>query len=210
MERNNESSLFRQRQTRQRNEYSENLIDPVTRQNVDDRLQALRNYKFSGGIDNTKDARAVRAEIERLEEYDQQTQGQLEQAQEEDRQRGGAGPDASAGPGGTLPTFEERERDAGLNLAGNDTTSGRGQDDPTMDERERDAGLNLAGNDTTSGRNFSDDTQRQTTGEDGELPEEKDNDDPLGTFGVMIVINNKVHGASIYGQVGEKIENLGS
>ena len=180
MERNNESSLNRQRQTRQRNEYSENLIDPVTRQNVDDRLQALRNYKFSGGIDNTKDARAVRAEIERLEEYDQQTQGQLEQAQEEDRQRGGAGPDASAGPGGTLPTFEERERDAGLNLAGNDTTSGR---------------------------NFSDDTQRRTTGEDSELPDEKDNDDPLGTFGVIICINGRPYSASIYGQIGGQLED---
>ena len=206
MERNNESSLNRQRQTRQRNEYSENLIDSVTRQNVGDRLDYLNELQSSGRIDNTKDSRAVKEEIERLEEYQQQRTEQFEQAQEEDRQRGGAGLDASSGPGDTLPTFEEREAAAGLNLAGNDTMSGRGQSDPSMDEREAAAGLRG----TTSGRDFSDETERQTRGDDGELPDEKDNDDPLGTFGVMVVINNNVHGASIYGQVGQKIENLGS
>ena len=141
MEKNNKSSLNRQRQTRQRNEYSENLIDPVTRQNVDDRVDYLNELRSSGRIDNTKDARALRNEIERLEEYQQQRVEQFEQAQEEDRRRGGAGQDASVGLRGTLPTFEERERDAGLNLAGNDPMSGRGQDDPTMDEREAAAGL---------------------------------------------------------------------
>tara|TARA_R110000823_G_scaffold78622_1_gene179278 strand:+ start:312 stop:932 length:621 start_codon:yes stop_codon:yes gene_type:complete len=206
MERNNESSLNRQRQRRQRNEYSENLIDPVTRQNVGDRLDYLNELQSYGRIDNTKDSRAVKEEIERLEEYQQQRTEQFEQAREEDRQRGGAGLDASSGPGGTLPTFEERERDAGLNLDGNDPMSGRGQSDPTMDEREAAAGLRG----TTTGRDLSEQQERQTTGEDGELPDEKDNDDPLGTFGVMVVINNNVHGASIYGQVGQKIENLGS
>tara|TARA_R110002126_G_scaffold14043_2_gene59605 strand:+ start:1490 stop:2110 length:621 start_codon:yes stop_codon:yes gene_type:complete len=206
MERNNESSLNRQRQRRQRNEYSENLIDPVTRQNVGDRLDYLNELQSYGRIDNTKDSRAVKEEIERLEEYQQQRTEQFEQAREEDRQRGGAGLDASSGPGGTLPTFEERERDAGLNLDGNDPMSGRGQSDPTMDEREAAAGLRG----TTTGRDSSEQQERQTTGEDGELPDEKDNDDPLGTFGVMVVINNNVHGASIYGQVGQKIENLGS
>jgi len=206
MERNNEASLNRQRQRRQRNEYSENLVDPVTRQNVDDRVDYLNELRSSGRIDNTKDARAVGTEIERLEEYQQQRTEQFKQAQEEDGQRGGAGSDASARPGGTLPTFEERERAAGLNLAGNDPMSGRGQDDPTMDEREAAAGQRG----TTTGRNLSDKTQGKTTDDDGELLDEKDNDDPLGTFGVMVVINNKVHGASIYGQVGQKIENLGS
>ena len=201
MERNNESSLNRQRQTRQRNEYSENLVDPVTRQNVGDRLDYLNELRSSGRIDNTEDSRKVRAEIERLEEYQQQRTEQFEQDQEEDRQRGGAGQDALAGPGGTLPTFEERERNAGLNLAGNDTMSGRGQSDPTMDEREAAAGLRG----TTAGRDFPDDTQRQTTGEDSELPDEKDNDDPLSTFGVILCINGRPHSASIYGQIGPKI-----
>ena len=203
MEKNNKSSLNRQRQTRQRNEYSENLIDPVTRQNVDDRVDYLNELRSSGGIDNTKDARAVRNEIERLEEYQQQRVEQFEQAQEEDRRRGGAGQDASVGLRGTLPTFEERERDAGLNLAGNDPMSGRGQDDPTMDEREAAAGLRG----TTTGRDFSDETQGQTTSDDGELPDEKDNDDPLGTFGVIVVINNRPHAASVYGQLANKLEN---
>ncbi len=203
MEKSNKSSLNRQRQTRQRNEYSENLIDPVTRQNVDDRVDYLNELRSSGGIDNTKDARAVRNEIERLEEYQQQRVEQFEQAQEEDRRRGGAGQDASVGLRGTLPTFEERERDAGLNLAGNDPMSGRGQDDPTMDEREAAAGLRR----TTTGRDFSDETQGQTTSDDGELPDEKDNDDPLGTFGVIVVINNRPHAASVYGQLANKLEN---
>ena len=71
MERSNELSLNRQRQTRQRNEYSENLIDSVTRQNVGDRLDYLNELQSSGRIDNTKDSRAVKEEIERLEEYQQ-------------------------------------------------------------------------------------------------------------------------------------------
>jgi hypothetical protein len=203
MEKSNKSSLNRQRQTRQRNEYSENLIDPVTKQNVGDRIDYLNELRSSGRIDNTKDARAVRTEIERLEEYQQQRVEQFEQAQEEDRRRGGAGQDASIGLRGTLPTFEEREAAAGLNLAGNDPMSGRGQDDPTMDERERAAGLRG----TTTGRDFSDETQGQTTDDDGELSDKKDNDDPLGTFGVIVVINNKPHSASVYGQLGPKLSD---
>jgi hypothetical protein len=199
MERNNETSLNRQRQRQQRNEYSENLVDPVSRQNVGDRLDYLNELRSSGRIDNTEDARKVRAEIERLEEYQQQRTEQFKQAQEEDRQRGGAGQDASAGPRGTLPTFEEREADVGLT----DTMSSRGLSNPTMDEREAAAGLF----NTTLGRDFSDETQRQTTGEDGELPDEKDIDDPLGTFGVIICINGRPHSASIYGQIGPKLED---
>ena len=79
--------------------------------------------------------------------------------------------------------------------------SGRGQDDPTMDEREAAAGLRG----TTTGRDLSEQQERQTTGEDGELPDEKDNDDPLGTFGVIIAINGEPYSASIYGQIGGKL-----
>ena len=202
MERSNELSLNRQRQTRQRNEYAENLIDPVTGQNINERIDYFNELQSSGRIDKTKDARAVRTEIERLEEYQQQRTEQFEQAQEEDRQRGGAGQDASAGLGGTLPTFEERERDAGLNLAGNNTMSGRGQDDPTMDEREAAAGLRG----TTSGRDFSEQQERQTIGDDTDtpLPDEQP-DDPLGTFGVIIAINGEPYSASVYGQIGGKL-----
>ena len=201
MERNNESSLNRQRQTRQRNEYSENLIDSVTRQNVGDRLDYLNELQSSGRIDNTKDSRAVKEEIERLEEYQQQRTEQFEQAREEDRQRGGAGLDASSGPGDTLPTFEEREAAAGLNLAGNDTMSGRGQSDPTMDEREAAAGLRG----TTTGRDSSEEQERQTLGDDTKLLDEENTEDPLGTFGVIICINGRPHSASIYGQIGPKL-----
>ena len=203
MERNNESSLNRQRQRRQYNQNVEDIVDPVTKQNIDDAIQILKDYQSSGRMDSTSGkfgARAVGAEIERLEGEKQKAQDQLDQAIEEDRQRGGAGSDASTRPGDTLPSFEERERDAGLNLAGNDPMSGRGQDDPTMDEREAAAGLRG----TTTGRDFSDETQGQTTSEDGELPDE-DNDDPLGTFGVIICINGEPYSASIYGQIGGKL-----
>ena len=208
MERNNESSLNRQRQTRQRNEYSENLIDPVTRQNVDDRVDYLNEIKSSGRMDSTRGrlgSRSINNEIDRLEGERQKAQDRLDRDSEEDRQRGGAGKDASTRPGGALPTFDERERDAGLNLAGNDTMSGRGQSDPTMDEREAASGLRG----TTTGRDFSDETQGQTAGEDDELPDEKDNDDPLGTFGVIVVINNRPHSASVYGQLGPKLADPG-
>ena len=127
----------------------------------------------------------------------QQVQDQLDRDFDEDRQRRNEGQYESRSSGNVMPSFSERERAAELN----DTMSGRGQDDPTMNEREAAAGLRG----TTSGR------EGQTRGDDTNtlLPDEQP-DDPLGTFGVMVVINNKVHGASIYGQVGQKIENFGS
>jgi len=206
MERSNEASLNRQRQSRQYNQDVKNLIDPVTRQNIDDAIQNLKDYQSSGRMDSTSGrlgSRAVRAEINRLEGERQKAQDQLDRRSEEDRQRGGAGQDASTGSRSGMPSIDQREAAAGLNLAGNDPMSGRGQDDPTMDEREAAAGLRG----TTTGRDFSDETQGQTTGDDGELPDEKDNDDPLGTFGVIVVINNKPHSASVYGQLGPKLED---
>ncbi len=204
MERNNEASLNRQRQRRQRNENLENLVDPVTRQNIDDAIQNLKDYQSSGRMDSTGGkfgSRAVRAEIDRLEGERQKAQDQLDRRSEEDRQRGGAGQDASTGSRSGMPSIDQREAAAGLNLAGNDPMSGRGQDDPTMDEREAAAGLRG----TTTGRDFSDETQGQTTGDDGELPDEKYNDDPLSTFGVILCINGRPHSASIYGQIGPKL-----
>lgn len=74
----------------------------------------------------------------------------------------------------------------------------RSQSDPTISERETAPVLG----DTAPSQTRGDDT-------DTGVPDQEP-DDPLGTFGVMVVINNKVHGASIYGQVGQKIENFGS
>mgnify|MGYP007077447744 CR=1 FL=1 len=208
MERNNQASLERQRLRRQFNDLSEQLIDPTTKQNFDDRIDYLNELKSSGRIDNTKDARAIRAEIERLEQGKQQAQDKLDQALQADLQRGGAGQDASRDTGDEMPTIEERERAAGLY----NTTTGRGLDDPTMEERERDAGL-IGRNRRTTGivpspvpteQDFS--QEQQTTGDDGELPDEEEQDDPLGTIGVILCINGNPHRASIYGQVGGKLE----
>tara|TARA_R110000765_G_scaffold117543_1_gene211309 strand:+ start:811 stop:1365 length:555 start_codon:yes stop_codon:yes gene_type:complete len=171
---------------------------------IDDEIQNLKDYQSSGRMDSTAGrfgSRSINNEIDRLEDEKQKVQDRLDRDSEADRQRGGGGQDASTRPGGALPSFEEREAAAGLNLAGNDTMSGRGQSDPTMDEREAAAGLRG----TTTGRDFSDETGGQTAGEDGELPDGKDNDDPLGTFGVIICINGRPHSASIYGQIGPKL-----
>ena len=206
MERNNEASVNRQRQRRKRDQDVEDIVDPATRQNIDDRIQDLKDHQSSGRMNSTSGkfgSRAVKAEIDRLEGEKQKAQDRLDRDSEEDRQRGGAGQDASRSSGNGMSSFEERERAAGLN----DTMSGRGQNDPTMDEREAAAGLRG----TTSGRDFSEQQEGQTRGDDTDtgVPDQEP-DDPLGTFGVMVVINNKVHGASIYGQVGQKIENFGS
>lgn len=200
MERDNKRSLERQRLRRQFNDLSEQLIDPVTKQNFDDRIDYLNELKLSGRIDNTKDARAIRAEIERLEQGKQQAQDKLAQPVRPSQ-------DVSRDTGDEMPTIEERERAAGLY----NTTTGRGLDDPTMEEREADAGL-IGRDRRTTGivpspvpteRDLPE--ERQTTGDDGELPDAEVQDDPLGTFGVIVVINNKPHSASVYGQLGPRL-----
>ena len=199
MERDNKASLDRQRRLRQMREKADDQID-----SIDDAIQNLKDYQSSGRMDSTAGrfgSRSINNEIDRLEDEKQKVQDRLDRDSEADRQRGGGGQDASTRPGGALPSFEEREAAAGLNLAGNDTMSGRGQSDPTMDEREAAAGLRG----TTTGRDSSEEQERQTLGDDGELPDEKDNDDPLGTFGVIICINGRPHSASIYGQIGPKL-----
>ena len=204
MERNNEASLNRQRQRRQRNKYAEDLIDPVTGQNFNERIDYFNELQSSGKINNTEDLRELKIEIKRLEESAKQAQEQFKQTQEGNTRREVENKDSSESSGNGMPSFSERERAAGLNLAGNDTMSGRGQDDLTMDEREAAAGLRG----TTSGRDFSEQQERQTRGNDTEteLPDEQ-TDDPLGTFGVIVVINNRPHAASVYGQLGNKLAN---
>jgi len=91
MERSNEASLNRQRQRRQRNENLENLVDPVTRQNIDDAIQNLKDYQSSGRMDSTSGkfgSRAVKAEIDRLEGEKQKAEDRLDRDSKEDRQEG--------------------------------------------------------------------------------------------------------------------------
>lgn len=199
MERDNRESLDRQRRRRQMREKADEQIDPI-----DDAIQDRKDYKSSGRMDSTRGrfgARSINNQIDQLEGQRQQVQDQLDRDLEADRQRGGGGQDASTRPGGAMPSFEEREAASGLNLAGNDPMSGRGQGDPTMDERESAAGLRG----TTTGRDFSDETGGQNTIDDGELPDEGGQDDPFGTFGVILCINGNPHSASIYGQIGPKL-----
>ena len=205
MERNNQASRERQRLRRQFNDLSEQLIDPI-----DEKIQEYKDYKSSGRMDSTRGrlgARAINDEIDRLEDEKQKVQDQLDQALQADLQRGGAGQDASRDTGDEMPTIEERERAAGLY----NTTTGRGLDDPTMEERERDAGL-IGRNRRTTGivpspvpteQDFP--QEQQTTGDDGELPDAEEQDDPFGTLGVVLCVNGRPHRANIYGQVGGKL-----
>jgi len=195
MQGNNDASPMNQSQRRTLRQRADNQIDPI-----DDAIQNVKDYQSSGRTDSTSGklgAREVRAEIDQLNNNKQQAQDQLDRDLDEDRQRRNEGQYGSRSSGNGMPSFSERGAAAGLN----DTMSGRGQDDPTMDEREAAAGLRG----TTTGRDFSDETGGQTTSDDGELPDEKDNDDPLGTFGVIICINGEAYSASIYGQIGGKL-----
>ena len=189
MQGNNDASPMSQSQRRALRQRADNQIDFI-----DDQIDKYKEAQLSGRINNTKDARAVKAEIDRLENNKQQVQDQLDRDFDEDRQRRNEGQYGSRSSGNGMPSFSERERAAELN----DTMSGRGQDDPTMNEREAAAGLRG----TTSGR------EGQTRGDDTDtlLPDEQP-DDPLGTFGVILCINGRPHSASIYGQIGPNLSD---
>jgi len=193
MQGNNDASPMSQSQRRALRQRADNQIDFI-----DDQIDKYKDAQLSGRINNTKDSRAVKAEIDRLENNKQKVQDQLDRDLDEDRQRRNEGQYGSRSSGNGMPSFSERERAAGLNLAGNNTMSGRGQDDPTMNEREAAAGLRG----TTSGR------EGQTRGDDTDtgVPDQEP-DDPLGTFGVIVIINNRPHSASVYGQLGPKLED---
>ena len=187
MQGNNDASPMSQSQRRAMRQRADNQIDFI-----DDQIDKYKDAQLSGRINNTKDARVVKAEIDRLENNKQQVQDQLDRDLDEDRQRRNEGQYGSRSSGNGMPSFSERERAAGLN----DAMSDRGQSDPTMDEREAAAGLRG----TTSGR------EGQTRGEvsEGMMVDEQP-DDPLGTFGVTICINGVLYSASVYGQIGGRL-----
>ena len=187
MQGNNDASPMSQSQRRALRQRADNQIDFI-----DDQIDKYKDAQLSGRINNTKDARVVKAEIDRLENNKQQVQDQLDRDLDEDRQRRNEGQYGSRSSGNGMPSFSERERAAGLN----DAMSDRGQSDPTMDEREAAAGLRG----TTSGR------EGQTRGEvsEGMMVDEQP-DDPLGTFGVTICINGVLYSASVYGQIGGRL-----
>ena len=201
MQGNNDASPMNQSQRRALRQRADNQINFI-----DDQIDKYKDAQLSGRINNTKDSRAVKAEIDRLNNNKQQVQDQLDRDLDEDRQRRNEGQYGSRSSGNGMPSFSERERAAGLN----DTMSGRGQDDPTMDEREAAAGLGdtMPGRGNNApGKSPAGNQSGQTRGDDTDtgVPDEKDNDDPLGTFGVIIAINGEPYSASIYGQIGGKL-----
>jgi hypothetical protein len=97
-----------------------------------------------------------------------------------------------------MPTLDEREEQAGLNLAGNDPLSGQRTLDSlpnTMEERERAAGLF----NTTSGYT---DVKTDTT---DTIAPEVELEDSFGTFPVIICIDGSPFSATIVGQIGGQL-----
>ena len=88
-----------------------------------------------------------------------------------------------------MPTFDERERDAGLT----DTDIGKKIIIPTFEERESAAGLG----DTTSGRSFFQDNEAGLNPPDVDMAD--------GSFPAIICINGRPFIASIVGQIGGAI-----
>ena len=88
-----------------------------------------------------------------------------------------------------MPTFDERERGAGLT----DTDIGKKLTLPTIEERERAAGLG----DTTSGRSFFQDNEAGLNPPDVDMAD--------GSFPAIICINGRPFIASIVGQIGGAI-----
>ena len=123
----------------------EDIVDPVTRQNIDDAIQNLKDYQSSGRMNSTSGklgSRAVKAEIApirgRKAESSRSTRSTTLKKTDKEGERVKM---LQRGLGAECPQWINEKAAAGLNLAGNDTMSGRGQDDPTMGERETAAGL---------------------------------------------------------------------
>tara|TARA_B100001057_G_C22788860_1_gene926761 strand:+ start:415 stop:984 length:570 start_codon:yes stop_codon:yes gene_type:complete len=167
---------------KQRSDYEERVDNLIPAQ---DELQLLKSYLSFGDITSTKERRRVKKRIDGLEQAINAESAKIEELR----------PLPPSSPSSTLPSIEERERASGLNLAGNDPTSGRNIDIPTIDERERDSGLV----NTTSGRLGTDGTDDET------LIVAPQQEDQFGTIGIVVIINNRPHAATVIGQMGDVV-----
>ena len=219
----NRLSRRRQQLKREVNYLSENILSS----NQQEYLEQLRQYVASGGITSTKERKERKREIAEIEEFVNQQQEKINQETQAKFQREGL--ELPSNVGRTSKTdgnrrdvsqestdtrtdqeMDRREREAGLFLAGNDPLSGRKRLDnlpSTIEERERAAGLF----DTISGREgFNTEEQGEQEGQGGQEETVKPNEeeeDQFGTIGVILCINGRPHRASIFGQVGAKLES---
>ena len=158
---------------------------------IQQEIDRKERYRFSGNITSTKEKRAVKAEIARLE-------GLRDAAEQESNQeRNEEIKDALRESLIEIPTLEEREEQAGLV----DTTIGDKLDMPTLEERE--AANNLV--DTTAGRDDQQQTQSRQVDVGTEGTPNEETEDQFGTFGIIICINGQPFNANIYGQIGGKL-----
>jgi len=155
------------------------------------RLARLEIYRSTGNISSTKEKKAVKAEIARLEDLRDTVQEESNQERNEEIK------DALREILIEIPTLEEREEEAGLV----DTTIGDKLDMPTLEERE--AANNLV--DTTAGRDDQQQTQSRQVDVGTEETPNEEAEDQFGTFGIIICINGEPFNANIYGQIGGKL-----
>ena len=208
---NDEKNRLSKRRQELKREFSY-LSENILSSNQQEYLEYLRELLASGGITSTKERKKRKQEIAELEEFINQQQEKINQETQAKFQREGL--ELPSNVGRTSKTdgnrrdvsqestdtridqdMDRREREAGLFLAGNDPLSGRERLDnlpSTIEERDRAAGLT----DTTSGRE----------GFDTVKPNQEE-EDQFGTIGVILCINGRPHRASIYGQVGAKLES---
>ena len=217
---NDEKNRLSKRRQELKREFSY-LSENILSSNQQEYLEYLRELLASGGITSTKERKKRKQEIAELEEFINQQQEKINQETQAKFQREGL--ELPSNVGRTSKTdgnrrdvsqestdtridqdMDRREREAGLFLAGNDPLSGRERLDnlpSTIEERERAAGLV----DTTRGREGFD-TEGQGGQEDTVKPNEEE-EDQFGSIGVILCINGRPHRASIFGQVGAKLES---
>jgi len=232
-ENNQANRLTRRREEirRKYNSLADNLL--TEQENYLDRLRSTRSF---GGLTSTKQKRAIKEEIARVEQGLEQAKAELDRRELLELQQDGVALPSDVNRAGAASgvrgssrdvsrdvsqesidasrdqEMDRREREAGLFLAGNDPLSGRKRLDSlphTLEERERAAGLFNTTFDTTRGREEFEQEQQQQGQEVAESEEELDTDidDQFGSIGVILCINGEPFSASILGQVGAKLES---
>ncbi len=207
-EEDNRLSRRRQQIRRKYNSLADNLF--IEEEN---KLEKLREYVAFGGITSSKEKRFRKNQIDQLEEFLEKGNAELDRREQLELQQEGAGlprdTNNTSRPSGVsgnrrdvsqesrieMPTFGEREREAEIFA----TNLNYNQPNPTLEEREREAGLT----DTTSGREGFN-QPRQEGGGDLVVPD-METEDQFGTIGIVVIVNNRPHAATVIGQMGSTV-----
>ena len=188
IDQNNALSRYRQQQRRDLTNYG----FPAE---LEEQLESLKIKQSQiGSSYDTRQSRKIRRDIDALEDQKSTAINNLNVAVDYARD---IIDQVNANPLLTIPSFEERERQAGLFLAGNDPSFMQNLLDNlpnTIEERERAAGLI----NTTTGR----ETTQQTA---DNVVTESETEEAFGSFPVTICIDGSPFSATIVGQIGGKL-----